>query len=370
MFLLCYIDVLFVPREDSINLIFTYSVVSDQLLFRRIDNGYKASYTFESEIFLNGKLYSSVMKPHELIMDFPHDEKLRKNHYFVKTLPYGRYRIVSYIKDATASSILESDTTFIDASQDGSMVVGSILNVVSLDSLEFSYKREYSDEETIYLILPIYSRIEDTITLHIYAVGRRYRTPKIEVTYALRKGMNELRIDYDIDKLKFDEYTLHIDVIHKRRKLVSRTLVFRKVGFMNLSEYELKALISALEFVYPGEFNRYLSKAEGNFSKAWKEFWKDKDPTPNTEENEYMKVFMERFTYALYNFYRLGRIMDMGLIYIKYGPPDYIEKNEMLLEGKSYQIWYYNSINKRFIFVDRYGTGEYELVPTALYNDF
>jgi GWxTD domain-containing protein len=104
---------------------------------------------------------------------------------------------------------------------------------------------------------------------------------------------------------------------------------------------------------------------------AWEQFWKDKDPTPNTEFNEEKEKFLENFQYAVSKFLgRNNKINIMGLIYIKYGSPDYIERGELNFDSKNYEIWYYENINRKFIFIDKYGTGEYDLVPPSLYNDF
>ncbi|HSR49960.1 MAG TPA: GWxTD domain-containing protein [Acidobacteriota bacterium] len=53
-------------------------------------------------------------------------------------------------------------------------------------------------------------------------------------------------------------------------------------------------------------------------------FWKRRDPTPETERNEYKESFYERFEYANENFSEgiPGWRTDRGRVYIIHGPPD------------------------------------------------
>ena len=51
----------------------------------------------------------------------------------------------------------------------------------------------------------------------------------------------------------------------------------------------------------------------------------------------------------------------MGMIYIIYGEPEQVESHPFELNSKPYQIWYYYSLSRTFVFVDEIGTGDYEL---------
>ena len=54
------------------------------------------------------------------------------------------------------------------------------------------------------------------------------------------------------------------------------------------------------------------------------DFWRKRDPDPDTEENEYKEQYYERIAYANEHFASgiPGWKTDRGRIYIKYGPPD------------------------------------------------
>ena len=65
----------------------------------------------------------------------------------------------------------------------------------------------------------------------------------------------------------------------------------------------------------PGERERYLD-----------DYWKARDPTPGTAENEALREFLTRVEYANRTYSRTGlqkgMFTDMGRVYIRYGVPD------------------------------------------------
>src|SRR5205823_707863 len=59
------------------------------------------------------------------------------------------------------------------------------------------------------------------------------------------------------------------------------------------------------------------------------QFWQRRDPTPDTEENEYRDEYYRRLAYVdeRYSAGVPGRNTDRGLIYLLHGPPDSIESH-------------------------------------------
>jgi GWxTD domain-containing protein len=96
---------------------------------------------------------------------------------------------------------------------------------------------------------------------------------------------------------------------------------------------------------------------------SWDEFWKRRDPTPDTEQNEFKEEFFERVRFANENYSTLGPgwRTDRGMIYIQYGPPDQIESYPHNTDLPPYEVWSYYDLQKRFVFVDYDGFGRYEL---------
>ena len=111
------------------------------------------------------------------------------------------------------------------------------------------------------------------------------------------------------------------------------------------------------------EINKMLSVKEKNYTKELYKFWKKFDPTPSTQYNEVMIEYYKRVDYTSKNFTSIsnkkGFDTDRGKIYIQFGKPKRIERSSNN-EGKVVETWYYDQ-QKRFIFVDKLGTGDFPL---------
>jgi len=101
-------------------------------------------------------------------------------------------------------------------------------------------------------------------------------------------------------------------------------------------------------------------------------FWKQRDPTPGTPENEYRDELLKRFRYV--NEFlgrgttRRGWLTDMGRIYMVLGPPASIERFEATIGLVPCQAWsYYGDARKDLpphfvlLFYQRGGVGEHKL---------
>ncbi|MCG3154272.1 MAG: hypothetical protein DKINENOH_00866 [bacterium] len=93
------------------------------------------------------------------------------------------------------------------------------------------------------------------------------------------------------------------------------------------------------------------------------EFWKAKDPTPGTPENEFMLEHFRRLAYCREKFSG-GLNSDMARIYIKYGSPMEVSREAFDAKiNRPVEIWTYALDGRReFVFVDRTGDGHYVLV--------
>ncbi len=108
------------------------------------------------------------------------------------------------------------------------------------------------------------------------------------------------------------------------------------------------------------------------------QFWLRRDPTPDTEENEYREEHYRRIAYANDNFASgiPGWKSDRGMIYIKYGPPDERDQHNGGTETRSFQegggetsMFPYEQWRYRYI--EGIGSNvEIEFVDTTLSGEF
>lgn len=140
--------------------------------------------------------------------------------------------------------------------------------------------------------------------------------------------------------------------------------VFRSLWIgMPTSLLNLDVAIDMLRFIVnKEELKKIKSGSESEREKKFRKFWESKDPTPETEYNELMAEYYRRVDYAYEQFTTLNTVgyeSDQGKIYIRYGPPDNIERK--FPAGQSaVEIWTYD--NRRFVFKATTGFGDFELV--------
>lgn len=98
--------------------------------------------------------------------------------------------------------------------------------------------------------------------------------------------------------------------------------------------------------ILPAEKDVFLSLANDWEREAFiNAFWKQRDPTPATAQNEYKDEILKRFRHVNMTFHRgtsrPGWMTDMGRIYMILGPPANIERFETVSALYPAQVWYY-----------------------------
>ncbi len=100
------------------------------------------------------------------------------------------------------------------------------------------------------------------------------------------------------------------------------------------------------------------------------EFWKKRDPDPNTPQNEFKIQYFELVRYCSQFFrtkFKEGWKTDRGRVLLTYGKPNDIQRNTSMQGSKPYEIWRYDELEggSEFIFGDLRGFGEYELLHST-----
>jgi len=163
------------------------------------------------------------------------------------------------------------------------------------------------------------------------------------------------------------EETLEKDVV--RRETAKAT---DEGYFEAMSAEELETAKAPLELIAErGELSKWSKDLSPRAKRRFMtDFWKRRDPTPDTPVNEARQRFYEAVAYADRTFGEKGRRAgpgwktDRGRIYVENGSPD--EQLDRIQPGRSvpYQVWRYRRGRDRYyIFADRSGgVGIYQLV--------
>jgi GWxTD domain-containing protein len=124
--------------------------------------------------------------------------------------------------------------------------------------------------------------------------------------------------------------------------------------------YALKMMYYILE---DEEYEQFNDGDDDYISRKIIEYWKHKDPTPETPYNEAMAEYFRRVDFAFFNLKDInekdGAKTKRGMIYILHGEPDAVE--DTIKDKVTTLKWRYNKLGQEFVFTSNDGS-EYKLI--------
>jgi GWxTD domain-containing protein len=197
------------------------------------------------------------------------------------------------------------------------------------------------------------------------------------ITEAINDGSNRLYMKIDSPgKLSTGVYSLRIIALKENSNdfseqnylaVAQRSVKIEQSLIGNL----LEDIDNAIRQLRYAAFQEEIDKIKDAPNRAEKEkrfmeFWKSKDPSPNTDRNEAFNQYYNRINYANRNFksYTEGWMTDKGMVYVIYGPPYSAERQNRYGDNRVYEIWRYNN-NREFVFIDNTGFGDFRLIRPA-----
>lgn len=209
------------------------------------------------------------------------------------------------------------------------------------------YSHTISNNELLSDIKPAISGSDKNVSLELQNSENGH-------TYALVKIPNST----------FENSVYRMEVMREGQNGPAARGIFRSLWIeMPTSLLNLDIAIDMLRFIVSkDEVRRINSGSQEEREQKFRKFWEAKDPTPKTEYNELMAEYYRRIDYAYEHFTTINNIgyeSDQGEIYIKYGPPNNIERKFPTGEP-AVEIWTYN--NRNFVFEATSGFGDFRLV--------
>ena len=183
-----------------------------------------------------------------------------------------------------------------------------------------------------------------------------------EEIFSVEEEISRLAWAIPIEGLWLDSYRLDLILTAGEEQLTGST------RFSLLAESEealanfFRETLGVLAYIAnEAELQALRMAAPADREAAWDAFWEQRDPTPGDGLNEYKEEFLRRVQVAndRFSVVRKGWRSDRGRIYILYGEPDQIDHERT---NRATEIWHYDQLGRRFVFVDRGGYGDYELV--------
>ena len=213
---------------------------------------------------------------------------------------------------------------------------------------------------------------------------------------AIPAGGGAITGSVDLAGLPQGSYRLEL-VIGAAADSVVRTAPFRMAGFeveqelaqqaqatvaasdvfAQMSEAKLDTLFAPLFYLAPvSELSVYRGLTLEGKRRFLREFWRQRDPTPGTPDNELQQSFYQRLAEANRRFREGGAAeipgwrTDRGKILILHGEPDDIMRRPSNGPSNPWEAWKYTRPKPlKYVFYDQTRLGNYQLVYTDDRNE-
>lgn len=161
----------------------------------------------------------------------------------------------------------------------------------------------------------------------------------------------------------FENARYQIRILDSEESVIGKKTVNSRWLDMPVSLLNIDVAIDMMRFIVSeSELDRLQRGSNAEKERKFREYWAQRDPTPDTEFNELMTEYYERIDYTYRNFtspQTPGYESDQGQAYILYGQPEDIERR-LPADQPTREIWEYP--NRTLVFEATTGFGDFKLV--------
>lgn len=380
-------------QEDVVRLEVYYKVFNKYLAFEHLEGRFQAVYEVTFTIFDNKNRQTDGYN-RRIDFNVPTYEKTLSDDDFrtsaanFKIKP-GKYKIECRLDDMAAGKSVEKTIKFNvrDFNKKYSSV-SDIEFVYAVDSASPGSPFNKEDWTIVPSVIRSYGGDSIAPMVYYYEIyrGKDKRDKVFIETRILNQKLDAVYFDsltaeftdetirqirhINLRGISSGQYFLDVTLFGRRKKQIDNIRTPFKLSWspetMIVHDYE--GALRFLKYIASSGEVKEMKKATdlNERLRLWEEFWRQHDPTPGTEVNEAKRDYYRRIELANQYFGLMGRegwLTDRGRIFIQFGEPDQMEDNPFESEQKAYQVWYYYhlSIQRRFVFVDNWGDGDYRL---------
>jgi len=370
-----------IPHPDGTATIeISYQVPYDELVFLKESGGYVARYDLTAIAYdddgrqIAGDSWREVVR-----VDRYADTNARmKSHGGVLSLGVGpgRHSLKLELRsvDTKAFGTIER-TIVVPEVRRGKVTVGTpIFETRALDpgTRRSSYVpnplRDYGEEQPVVRVrVPVYGDSSETYDVTTEVLTERGELIETFTDTLTPSGFRtDLIHEFGVLDYEVGTYVLRVGTEHRDGDgSAAARATFRVVTSPKSWGGDFDTMIQQIGYVATrDEVERIVDAPPEARDEAWEAFWRSRDPDPDDGVNEFKREFIRRLGYANLHFRTTvpGWKTDMGRIYIQYGEPDDVESQPIGRMLNAWEIWYYYREHTKFIFVDREGFGEFDLV--------
>jgi GWxTD domain-containing protein len=394
------------PRQLQV---FTCLLATEDLQLRRCDPPafvadslaapcYRGEYEISIEIFSGRKRHRrSVEARYERFEFFRESTQAdpgdgQRWHHFELELPKGEYGWWVEFQDLNSRRVKRMDGSLVVAGLEGrDWALSGLWLLADVDSLapDPLHSRPFAEEKggahppelTVYYEVWSARPVDLRLGTRILDRRERSRHERDQLRhYAGGLSRNLLQVplgelgsgDYLVD-LELGEEGAGLRRKDRRKPWVDRAGISRRSLPFSVrwrgepgSPGDLAMAVEQLRYILPRKRFKEMQEAPpGHRQRLFEEFWSTVDPSPETELNELMEEYYRRAEFAdrQFSWSRFaGWRSDRGRVYMIHGDPDEVEREAGDLDRPAWERWIYRESGQSFLFVDRQGFGDYQLV--------
>lgn len=365
-----------------------YQIYLSRLLFVRAEGDYRANYTVSAVIKEGKKQITGIERDTTIIVE-SYDRASDPRAFVLNALKFklrpGRYNIDVTLNDLNASSSIPLQTTVSVPDFDSpkphisgiefarKIDTAAVMGVFNKGNYQVipSCSRRYGDG---LMYLKYYFEYydagrADSMAQFIYDIkdDRGGVVASATIEHKLEGDRIGIIDSMNLENLKPGQYEFQVSTAAgPKGELVIRSGSFSiRWTALEMVQNDYERAVRQLRYIADSrEIESLKNTPKDSRLKEWNDFWKSRDPSPDTDENELMQEYYNRVAFANAHYEipnKPGWETDMGMIYIINGEPDEIERHPFDMDTKPYEIWYYYNPRRRFLFIDMGGYNDYVL---------
>lgn len=386
-------EIIWLPAvEGNFSVYYTYRIPYNLLVFERKVDSFKAGFSVIVEILdEDSKLVSRDIKDSEITVEkfeSTNDKNLFLQDYLSFKIKPGEYKVAAFISDKNSSGEMPLKPIKIELEEDRSVFHPLVINSEELncsESKSFTLanaggKIPYSSEK-FHLIIPIRDTSVSSLKVTIENNDEIIISASVNESYIIPIGITDCDKKISVSKDGENVPVRNFVLRNVNEKLLEGTVELSVTSEDNPVDEEFSSeivwfnkpfslmdpekAIEYLNFIEPDSVvYPLLKQSSDDYPGILSSYWTKYDPTPETVFNEVMSEYYNRVDHSIKEFRGLGKDngakTDRGVVYIKFGNPEKIERSSNSM-GQIVETWTYSQPDRKFTFIDRKGTGNFTL---------
>lgn len=387
--------------EAGLSRLDVYTKVSHALLnFTNVQSGYQAKYQVSLDVyrvddrgrqqsFVANRVWDRTLAVREYAATL--SDKIVDRTTQSVDLPAGRYLLQFRLEDGTTRRSYTHEVTTLVRDLNGRVALSDLILIDGFDSASNTISptvanRVSTDDKGLQLFYEIYASGKQDVRVTREVVRERSRSavrtalglrddPSGDVAYAnvtptsLRVGRNPFVVMVPLSDLRTGNYVVRVKLEQADGTVIAQAEKKIEAVWQGLTQHiaNLDEAIAQMGHVAKDRDLKYIREGatEQERLARFRSYWKRLDPTPGTDRNERMEEYYYRVAYANDTYSRSivpGWQTDRGLVMVRFGEPDHVKRHPFNFDTKPYEEWIYTRLGRRFIFVDKSGLGDHELL--------